>query len=185
MNLKSYMFGAKQRLVTCAFIGFAACATLTGCATREMTPTQVTIANRFNKTVSLAAHSDVEALPGLTLRGDAVGSALKATVEKYGPFSKVVAAEKPDYMLEVRETYASTPPIFFITVTSEVQTLWQLKESSNDKVVWKDSITGKHTAHFFDSLFSWIGAVRMRHANTGAVSDYLKTGVERISALSL
>ena len=178
-----YGLKKKGRLFCAAVI----CSILTGCATREMTPQSVAIKNRFNKSVCVIPSCSEKPIPGFgfTARDRYFGPALENTIKAYGPFARLVPEKEADYRLEVCETHVTPPPAVFLDVTIENDMSWKLTPVHSDKPIWQDDIHGRYTAGMFDSVFSWIGLVRLRHANTGVVRENLKTGLEKISELPI
>lgn len=164
-----------------------ACAGLSGCASsadsRAMVPGNVVIGKKFNKTVSVAVTGGQKTNPlwASQVANEDFAAALQTTIEQHGLFSRVLRSGGGDYRLDVRLIQLRQPMMGFnMTVQAEVE--WRLHQTSSDKLVWETHTNRSYTATVGDAF---VGIVRLRLANEGAIRENIKSGLEGIANLSL
>jgi hypothetical protein len=148
-----------------------------------MVPATIGIHKKFNKTVNLAVSGGRETsqMGASQVANKDLASALQASIEKCGLFSRVISSGNADYRLDVRLVQLHQPFMGFnMTVEAEIE--WRVRELQSDKLVWEKIISSHYTATVGDAL---AGMTRAKLANEGAIRESIKAGLEQISGLSL
>lgn len=165
-----------------------ACASLFSCASpsdpASMVPANVSTGKKFNKSVAVAVTGGQKTNPMWTsqVSNEDFASALQQSIEKNGPFSRVIrSTDGGDYQLDVRLIQLRQPMIGIdMTVQAEIE--WRLKQGSSGKLIWERKTNKSYTATMGDSM---VGITRLRMANEGAIRESIKEGLQQISRLSL
>lgn len=148
-----------------------------------MVPTEVPIAKRSSKSVTVRASGGMEKnfWSGGKVSNAELAGAVELSIKKYRVFSSVVGTGKGDYMLDVRLVQIDAPTLAgSVTVTAEVE--WRLRRRSDNQLVWSKKISTPYTAKFGEALY---GAKRFNLASEGAVRANIASGLGQISQLSL
>ncbi len=162
------------------------CAALAGCVSgadpTAMVPESVRLARKSSRSVSVAVTGGQKTNPLWTsqVSNEDFATALQTSIEKYGLFSSVIRGGGGHYLLDVRLVRLQQPMLGFnMTVQAEVE--WRLKDGSG-RVVWTETTNRPYTATVGDAF---VGATRLKLANEGAIRENIKTGLERMSTVSL
>ncbi len=165
-----------------------ACASLYSCAspsdTAAMVPDSLSSGRKHNKSVAVVVTGGQKTNPLWTsqVSNEDFASALQQTIEKNGPFSKVIRSGSGEqYQLDVRLIQLRQPMIG-INMTVQADIEWRLKQASSGKVVWERRTNKSYTATMGDSV---VGVTRLRMANEGAIRESIKDGLGQIAGLSL
>jgi len=149
-----------------------------------MVPETIEIHKKFNKTVNLAVSGGRETTqmgPSQVANKD-LASALQASIEKCGLFSRVISSGKADYRLDLRLVQLHQPVFGYTDFTCEADIEWRIRHLQSDKLVWEKIISGHYTATVGDAFAPM---TRLKLANEGAIRESIKAGLEQISGLSL
>lgn len=169
-------------IVTCVFVwNISACAMP---ATHEaMIPQlhEITKQNNASIEVIIDGGRDTNPLWRTQISNDVYRLALIESISKSNLFSDTTKGSKSDYQLFVNLLsleYDGSGLDIIVTL----ETGWNLKRASTDKIIWRGDIISRHTATFSDAF---VGITRMRLAVEGAAKTNIKDGLLRVSKLDL
>ena len=168
---------------------FAGFAMLSGCTTpavsKSMVVWDVQFANVFpySVTVRTQGGKELHVLDKPKIFNQAFDQAIMESLEKSGPFAKIIGGKDADYLLNVWTIFEVVQPVF-ASFTVTMKSVWSLVQGGGDsrKVLMRESIQSSSTATIGDTL---IGATRLRLATEGAVQENIRLGIKKLSKLSL
>ncbi len=169
---------------------FAGFAMLSGCTTpavsKSMVVWDVQFANVFpySVTVRTQGGKELHVLDKPQIFNQAFDQAIMESLEKSGPFAKIIGGKDADYLLNVWTIFEVVQPLFGASFTVTMKSVWSLVqgEGNSQKVLMRESIQSSSTATIGDAL---IGTTRLRLATEGAAQENIRLGIKKLSELSL
>lgn len=160
-----------------------------GCATGAKTaammpgPGQLQLVSHHPDAVEIAVSGGEKTNPMWTseISSDNFKQALGQAVQVSGLFSQAVPSGQGNYRLDVSLGKAEQPMIG-LSMTVGMTSHWKLTRTTDQAVVWEDTIHADYKAAFTEHL---VGYERLRKANEGAARVTIQQGLERLSRVKL
>lgn len=160
-----------------------------GCATAAKTtammpnPGQLQLVSHHAGAVEVAVSGGEKTNPLWTsqISSDGFQQALGQAVQQSGLFSETVSSGQGNYRLDVALGKADQPMVG-LAMTVGMTSHWKLTRTTDQTVVWQDTIRGEYKAAFTEHL---VGYERLRKANEGAARVTIREGLQRLSKVQL
>jgi len=158
-----------------------------GCATPAQSEAMASSRMDFGRkndrsvTITVTGGSETKSTGKSQISDDDFASAINASIEKSGLFSKILGLEASDFQLNAEIVRVDQPTIGFnMTVTLEVN--WTLIRRSTGKVAWQKAETSTYTATMGEAF---AGVTRLRMATEGAARLNIDRALGEIGKLEL
>ncbi|MDA0807746.1 MAG: hypothetical protein O2983_11850 [Planctomycetota bacterium] len=160
-----------------------------GCATSAKTmammpnASQIQLVNHHSGSVEVAVSGGKETNPLWTsqISSQNFEQALSRAVQESTVFSDAVPAGQGNYRLDVALGNTEQPMVG-LAMTVGMTSHWKLSRTSDQAVVWQDTIHASYKAAFTEHL---VGYERLRKANEGAARESIREGLKRLSNVQL
>jgi ABC-type uncharacterized transport system auxiliary subunit len=158
---------------------------LGGCATPATqqamvgaTPAPITVQHPYTVNVRTSGGSETSAMGSSEISDADLKTAIESSIRQSKVFKDVVQGLPAQYQLNVTLTQLDKP-MFGGSFTVTMETSWSLIRTSDNAVVWRESIKGAHTATMGDAF---LGVKRLQLAVEGAARKSIERGIAGIAA---
>ncbi|MFT5325706.1 MAG: hypothetical protein ACI8P0_003578 [Planctomycetaceae bacterium] len=160
-----------------------------GCATSAKTmammpnPSQIQLVNHHSGSVEVAVSGGKETNPLWTsqISSQNFEQALSRAVQESEVFSAAAPSGQGAYRLDVALGNTKQPMVG-LAMTVGMTSHWKLSRTSDQAVVWQDTIQASYKAAFTEHV---VGTERLRKANEGAARESIREGLKRLSNVQL